>query len=120
MHRVIIATIGAILVAGAARADDVSVAVIKKAIKAHGGAENLKKAQSVRGTAIATVYKDGVSIIGEIEYVIRLPDHERVTTQTTCDPNKVVRVVTKDQFYFKYGDQAVALSKDEQAEKKTN
>lgn len=120
MRLIVIATVGAILVAGVVRADDASAEVIKKAIKAHGGADNLKKALSVRGTASGTMYRNGTSVTGEIEYVVRLPDYERVTTKLKADPNKVIGIIAKDQFYLKYGNQALELSAVEQAEKKQN
>jgi len=121
MQAIRIALVGTVLAAMPVKADDASVEVIKKAIAAHGGADNLRKAQSVRGKASVTADRDGTPITAEVEYVSRLPDYERVTvTRATGDPNKVVRVVAKDQFYLKDGTQFVELSSDMQAEKKSD
>ena len=118
MRAIVIAVVAAMFFVGPIRADDAGVAVIKKAIEAHGGADNLRKARSIRGTASGTMYQDGASITGEIEYVCHLPDYERVTTQITGSPTKVVGIIAKEQLWVRCGDQFVELSSDERAEKR--
>jgi len=119
MRPVVIALVSVVFAAEPVRADDASLAVIKKAIEAHGGADNLRKAQSVRGKLSGTMYRDGASITGESEYILRLPGFSRLTTQNvTDDPNKVVGTVANDQVSIKYGNRFVELSSDMQADKK--
>ena len=54
MRAVAIALVGVVFASEPLLADEASAAIIKKAIEAHGGADNLRKALSVRGKAKRT------------------------------------------------------------------
>ena len=74
---------GLALLVSPLRADDraAAQAVIERAIKAHGGAEGLAKAQTVRRTGNGTISVGGSELPFTDEQVAQLPDRLRVTVE---------------------------------------
>jgi hypothetical protein len=86
--------LGVLLVPAAANAETAKE-VIEKAIKAHGGATNLKKASMARMTFKGTLSQMNLEIPVEGETIYQLPDKEKsVLTLSVLGQNvKVVQIV---------------------------
>jgi hypothetical protein len=103
-------------VAAPVRADDDAKLreVVAKAIKAHGGGDNLKKLQ---GSATKTKGKfygfgDGVDYTGETS--IQLPDrlHLEISSKFNDQDFKFAQVVNRDKGWFKLGDNTTDMTKE--------
>lgn len=100
------------------RADDDTAklrAVIDKAIKAHGGADNLKKHPASVSKAKGTFYGMGDGIEYTQEISVQHPGQMRIEVDT--GNFKFVQIFDKDKGWRKIGDQDTEdMSKDEVAE----
>jgi hypothetical protein len=111
-----IATVFALLAAGApARADEAALReIIAKAIKAHGGADTLKKFQASVTKAKGKFYGLGEAIDYTAETSIQFPN--RLRTEVSGDNFKFVQVVNGDKGWAKFGDNTEEMNKEMLAE----
>src|SRR5262249_16879214 len=78
------------LIVAPLRGDDQSdaLAIIEKAIKAHGGADALTKAQLAIRTGTGTMSLFGKDVVFKDEVVWKLPEHVRLTLDVGPDQGK--------------------------------
>jgi hypothetical protein len=122
MTRLIGASLSIVLVAawtGSARADDAN-AILDKAIKAMGGEEKLKKAQTFTQSAKGTIAVMGME--SEITTRISVQDieHTRQEFEGNFGGNAVkgITVLAGDKAWRKFGDDKTALEGDQLAAQK--
>lgn len=88
--------------------------IVAKAIKAHGGADTVKKLQATVTKTKGKFYGLGDAIDYNGETAIQLPD--RIRTEVAGSANgqefKFVQVVKGDKGWMKFGDEAMELSKE--------
>jgi hypothetical protein len=106
--------------AGVAAADEKAEAVVKKAIEAHGGADNLNKYKAAKFTMKGEISVLGMDLdfTGDIAY--SLPDRFRLnmTMDVMCMKMVIHQVVKGDKVKnsVKVGDTAVAIDDDKEKE----
>jgi hypothetical protein len=104
------------------RADDDDAAklkaVIKKAIKAHGGAEKLKKLQATVTKSKGKFYGMGEGIEYEQEMSMQLPNRIRVYVE--AGDFKFTQITNGDKGWRKIGDNTEDLTKEQLDESKEN
>jgi hypothetical protein len=113
-------TLGALLVLGlaagpAAAADrDAALAVIERAIQAHGGADALNKAQTAVRTSTGTMSLFGKDLAFTDEMTWKLPDRFRLTLEvgTGQDRTHLVMVVNPDKGWQTTGGMVMDLGPD--------
>jgi hypothetical protein len=101
------------------RADDEDAKVrkvIAKAIKAHGGADKLKKFKASTSKAKGKFYGLGDALEYTEEMYIQLPDRTRIDIDATNF--KFIQVFDRDKGWQKIGDNTMEMNKDQVAERK--
>jgi hypothetical protein len=121
MRRLLPLAVAALLcAAGAARADDQADAraLIDKAIKAHGGGDNIEKIKAVTMTMKGKVYRDGNEIDYTGSVAAQRPDKQRVEVNFEIGNMKFtfLQVFNKDKGWIALNDTVNALDKDAVAE----
>jgi len=105
-----------------ARADDDAKLreVIAKAIKAHGGADVLKKLQASVTKTKGKFYGLGEAIDYTGETAVQLPDRIRTDVEGTANGQdfKFLQVVNGDKGWMKFGDNTMEMNKEMIAEAK--
>lgn len=119
MRRAVLAAVAVVLAAGWVRAaDDDAVKVVEKGVKAHGGADALKKHPGGEYTVEGdlTVRGEKGKYTSTVSYA--LPDKFRVSMDTTVGANKsaTVCVVNADRVKVTTDGKAVELKKELKAE----
>jgi hypothetical protein len=124
MRRIVAATcvVAFLVVVSPVRADDDDAAklkaVINKAIKAHGGAEKLKKMRAFVAKSKGKYYGMGDGIEYEQEMSMQFPNRQR--TYVEAGDFKFTQVVNGDKGWRKLGDNTEELSKEQLDEVKEN
>jgi hypothetical protein len=117
-------TLGTLLVLGlaagplAAADRDAALAVVERAIKAHGGADALNKAQTAVRTSTGTMALFGKDLTFSDEMTWQLPDHFRLAIDvgTGQDRTHLTLVVNPDKGWQATGGMVVDLGPDRLAE----
>jgi hypothetical protein len=106
--------------AGLARADDDASAILDKAIKAVGGAEQIEKAQGFLVKAKGTLSFNGSDNAFETQATVKDLDHYRGEFEGQFGDNKFkgVTVVSGDKGWRKFGDEAMEIDGSELANEK--
>jgi hypothetical protein len=124
MKRLLGATLAAFLVAvlgSPVQADDKDpLAVLDKAIKALGGEEKLKKAESISLKTKGTINFGGNENEFKTHVTIQGLDHLRseLNGEFNGEPRKFVRVLSGDKGWRKFGDEPMELDEDGLANEK--
>jgi hypothetical protein len=109
-----------LLSAAAARADDQAdaKALVEKAIKAHGGGDNIDKVKAGTMTMKGKVYRDGNEIDYTGSVAFQGPDKQRVEVAFSAGGMnfKFVQVLNKDKGWTALNDTVNELDKDTVAE----
>ncbi len=103
-------------VAGAARADDATKAIIDKAITATGGEAKLTKAKAATSKAKGTYHGMGQAIPYTSEHAMQLPTQYRAAIE--AENFKMVVVANGDKGWVKINGELQELDKDKLAEQK--
>jgi hypothetical protein len=118
----LVALLAAVAGARAGGDDAASRAVLAKALKAHGGEENLAKCKAVTYKGAGTVHVGGDKIAFTAEWHIQgLSQQKFVIDATVMGMNfQLIKAVNGEKGYQKLGGNAVPLTKEELAEEKHN
>ncbi len=93
---------------------DAARAVVERAVKAHGGADALNRARTLRRNGTGTIAAPGKDVPFTDELIWQLPGRFRLTIDlgTGQDRSRVVRVVTPDKGWQTTGGMVTELGPD--------
>jgi hypothetical protein len=118
LNRFAVLSVGLVLAAAPARADDAAKAIVEKAIKAQGGAEALAKYPAVTVSFKGTFHGMGQEIPMTGQVTTQGADRIKMDMEIEAGGQKFrfVNVITKDKGWIKLNDDVKELDKDQLAE----
>src|SRR5215218_1425378 len=119
LHRFAVLTVGLVLAAAPARADDAAAkAIVEKALKAHGGADTIAKFPAVTLSFKGTFHGMGQEIPMTGQVTSQGPDQIKMDMEVEAGGQKfrIVNVIDKDKGWARIGDNVMDLDKDKLTE----
>jgi hypothetical protein len=118
LNRFAVLSVGLLLAAAPARADDAAKAIVEKALKAHGGAEPLAKLPAVTVSFKGTFHGMGQEIPMTGQVTTQGADRLKMDMEIEAGGQKFrfVNVINKDKGWIKLGDDLKEMDKDAIAE----